>query len=123
MAAPEVDKFGELMITKLRDRTLDFFDGLASSRWKSPSTLQLQAELAALSPEQRAVARRCVVASIDSGVHDFLFALVECHDFNSGISVIVDGKDVVDLSDGLHGEPWSDEGWIAKYSKHPAGRG
>ena len=33
---------------------------------------------------------------------------------------MVDGKPVAELSDGLHGEIFGDEGWIVRFSKHPA---
>ena len=60
--------------------------------------------------------RRCVIEAIDHGMHDFLFALVDAHDFNKGIEVLVDGQNIVELSDGLHGEPFVN-GWIAKFGK------
>ena len=30
--------------------------------------------------------------------------------------MIVDGKSVADLTDGLHGELFTEEGWLSKYS-------
>jgi hypothetical protein len=122
MATPEVDKFGQLLVTKLRDAALDFFGGLARGHWKSPSTRQLQADIAELSSEQRELVRRCVLACVDRGIHDFLFALSESHDCNGGISLVLDGRDIASLSDGLHGEPYGEDGWVAKFGKHPEGR-
>ena len=122
MAVPEVDKFGQLLVTSLRDGALGFFDGLARGHLKSPSTRRLQADLARLSLEQREIVRRCVVACVDRGVHDFLFALGEAHEFGRGISVVVGGKDIAELSDGLQGEPYGDRGWVAKFGKHPEGQ-
>src|SRR5262249_55506097 len=99
MPAPQVDKFGRLLVTQLRDTALDFFDGLARKRWKPPSTQRLQSELESLSPSQREIVRRCVVACVDRGIHDFLFALGESHESDGGIRVVVDGKDIAELSD------------------------
>src|SRR5262245_8334240 len=113
-----VEKFGRFVVTKLRDPAIDFADGLLAGRWRSPGTRALQSALARLSPEQRALVRRVVVASVDCGLHDFLFALGESHDFERGIAVVVDGQNVAALSDGLQGEPYSDEGWFARFSKH-----
>ncbi len=59
-----------------------------------------------------------MIAAVDSGLHDFLFALQEEHDARDGVSVAVDGQSVAAESDGLHGEPYSDEGWFARFSKH-----
>jgi hypothetical protein len=121
MATPELDKFGRVLVTSLRDAALDFYDGLTCGHWKSPAAQQLQLDLAKLSPEQVEVVRRCVVACVDSGIHDFLFALSEAHDFGTGITVVVDGKNIAELSDGLQGEPYGVKGWVAKFSKHSPG--
>ena len=118
MAHPAVDKFGKIVVNKLRDAAIADYDGLASQRWKAPALQQLQADLAALSPDQRAVVRRCVILAIDAGMHDFLFSIVEHHDFDNSILVLVDGHDVAELSDGLHGEQFTEDGWIAKFGAY-----
>jgi hypothetical protein len=121
MAQPEVDTFGELIVTQLRDTTLDFFDGLAYGRWRAPATRRLQVDLAALSSEQREVVRRCVVACVDRGIHDFLFALHEAQRGDE-VTIIVDGHNVAELSDGLQGELYGEQGWIARFGKYPEGQ-
>ena len=120
---PEADRFGAFVMANLRDKAIDFFDGLSCGRWKSARTQPLQAALAAMTFEQRAVVRRCVIAAVDAGLHDFLFALGEVHDRTKGIAVLVDGRNVAEQSDGLHGELFSDDGWFARHSRHgePAG--
>lgn len=113
-----VDKFGELVATKLRDAAIDHADALLTAYWKAPALQKLQSELRRLSPEQKALVRRCVVEAVDSGIHDFLFALGVAHDLEKGIAVVVDGENVAALSDGLHGEMFTDDGWYARFSKH-----
>ena len=71
-----------------------------------------------MSVEDLAVVRRCVLACVDTGLHDFLFALQQIADFDDDIHVVVDGKNIVEQSDGLHGELFGDMGWFARYSKH-----
>jgi hypothetical protein len=117
-AGPQADRFGAFVVANFRDAAINFFDGLARASWKSPRVQGLQAALAALTPEQRAVVRRCVIEAVDDGLHDFLFALQEAHNRGDGIAVMVDGQNVADQSDGLPAELFSDEGWLARYSKH-----
>ena len=114
--AKELDKFGVFVVNKLRDAAIDHTDGLLACHWKSPGLQALQADLQRFSPDQRAVVRRCVIEAIDSGLHDFLFALHEEHDAGGAIAVVVDGQPVAAQSDGLHGEPYV--GWYARFSKH-----
>jgi len=113
-----VEKFGEFVVTNLRDQAIDRADGLLAGRWKSPSTQALQSALAQLSPEQRELVRRVVVSSVDGGIHGFLFALDEANYLKKGIEIVVDGQNIVPLSDGLYGEPFTDKGWFARFSKH-----
>jgi hypothetical protein len=115
---PQGDQFGAFVVANFRDRALDFFDGLARGHWKSARTQPLQAALARMTPEQRAVVRRCVQAAVDSGLHDFLFALGEEYDRGQGIVVLVTGHNVAEQSDGLHGELFGDDGWLVRHSKH-----
>lgn len=121
MAHPAVDKFGEFIITRLRDHSIDHFNGLAEGLWKAPALQELQADLATLNEEQMHIVRRCVLSTVDAGLHDLLSGLVEAHEEEEGIEVFVDGENIAELSDGLNGEQFSDKGWIAKfgaYSEH-----
>ncbi len=117
-SGPQADQFGAFLMAKLRDAAIDNADGLLSAHWKAPGVQSLQNDLAKLTPDQRAVVRRCVVDSIDAGIHDFLFALGEEHDAGGRIAVLIDGQDIAEQSDGLHGEPYTADGWFVRFSKH-----
>jgi hypothetical protein len=115
---PQADRFGAFLVAKLRDAAIDHADALLAAHWKAPGLQYLQADLRRLTPGQRDVVRRCIVEAVDSGVHDFLFALGEEHNAGTGIAVVVDGHDIATQSDGLHGEPYGGDGWFARFSKH-----
>src|SRR5260221_13394506 len=114
----QADRFGAFVIANFRDEALDFFGGLARGHWKSARVQGLQTALAAMAPEQRAVVRRCVLASLDAGLHEFLLALMEGHDQEGSISVLVEGLNVADQSDGLQGGLHGNSGWLVRHSKH-----
>jgi hypothetical protein len=111
-------KLGEFVMKNLRDKAIDKAEGLLRAEWKAPSLKPLQAELSKLDANQKALVRRCVVSAIDTGIHDFLFALQERADFENDIELRVDGKNVVELSDGIHGEAFGEDGWMKKFSAH-----
>lgn len=96
---------------------MEHYDMLAKGRWKAPSLQKLQKAHSTFTTAQKRVVRRCVLDSVDSAIHDFLFKLQEQADFENRIQVLVDGNDVVKCSDGLHGEMFGEDGWYAKYSK------
>jgi hypothetical protein len=113
-----VDKFGKFIVENLRDRGIDFAEGLLKKHWKAPSLLEMQDEVTSLNDNQKAAFLKAVTQSIDSAIHDFLFALQEQAEFDNDIQILVEGQNIVELSDGIHGEAYSKEGWIAKYSSH-----
>ncbi len=115
--------FGKLIVTSLRDRAIDFFDMAAEGKWKAPALQSLQSDLSALTTAQRQIVRKCVIAAIDSGMHDFLFALQTNNDAKDRIEVLANGQNVAELSDGLHGEQFGKNGWITKFGKYPEEHG
>ena len=116
MAHPAVDKFGELLICQLRDPSLEHLARLVDQQDRAPSLIELQRKLAEQSGEVQNLIRACVVSCVDAGLHSFLFGLSEAHDQESGVAVVVDGVDIAEASDGLQGEPYSDQGWINRFS-------
>jgi hypothetical protein len=110
-------------MTKLRDPAIDFYDGLARGHWKAADDQAIQAALAQLTEEQRTLVRECVTRALDYGIHSFLFQLGVAYDNEGWIAVMVDGCNIVEQSDGLLGEPFGPDGWLAMYSKHLAASG
>jgi len=115
-ALTPVDKFGKFIVENLRDKGIDFAEGLLSKHWKAPSLLDMQNEIANLNNSQKTAFINAITQTIDGAMHDFLYALQEIND----IKILVDGQNIVELSDGIHGEAYSEEGWFAKYSRHKA---
>lgn len=112
-ALSPVEKFGKFIVENLRDKGIDFAEGLLKRHWKAPDLLDMQNEIANLTDAQKAVFIKAITTTIDGAMHDFLFALQEISD----IQIVVDGQNIVELSDGIYGEAYSDDGWFAKYSR------
>ena len=115
--ASNLEYFGRFVAENLRDRALDDFELLAKRHWKAPALQDLQTALSELPPSELEVARRALRRVVDSAIHDFLFALQEEHDSSGPLEVRVNGEAVAATSDGLQGEPYSEEGWFARFSR------
>ena len=113
-AENKLDKFGKFLVNNLRDKGISYTEILLKGNWKAPSLINLQSELGKLSESQKEAIKKVVISAIDSSIHDFLFALQE----QLEIQILSDGEDITELSDGIHGGQFSDEGWFAKYSKY-----
>jgi hypothetical protein len=110
-----LDKFGKFIMENCRDHGIEFSAGLLNNKWKSDHVQDVQTEISQLSENQKQALQKAFTIVLDVAIHNFLFALQD--GFNDDIQILVDSKNLVNLSDGIHGEPYSDEGWQAKYSK------
>jgi hypothetical protein len=111
-----LDLLGKLVMNHLRDRSFEFFELLAKGHWKAPALVKLQNDLRSFSAPQLDIVRRAVRSSVDTGIHDFLFALYNaCED--GAIELRLGGKNVTELSDGLQGELFTEDGWEARLSR------
>ncbi|MFC0779273.1 hypothetical protein [Flavobacterium sp. HJSW_4] len=113
-----LELFGDFLVKNLRDKGIKNAETLLNNKSKSPSLLKLQSELNNFSEPQKALIKEVVIKSIDTAIHDFLFAIQELSDFENNIQILVNGQNIVELSDGIHGESFSDDGWNAKYSEY-----
>lgn len=113
-----LELFGDFLVKNLRDKGIKNAETLLNNKSKSPSLLKLQSELNNFSEPQKALIKEVVIKSIDTAIHDFLFAIQELSDFENNIQILVNGQNIVELSDGIHGESFSDDGWNVKYSEY-----
>lgn len=113
-----LDKFGEFIVENMRDKGINHYDDLVQDLLKADYLKLLQEGLKQFDENQLYIIRKCVVSSIDNAMHDFLFALQENSDLNNDIQILVNGENIIDLSDGLSGELYTEDGWYAKYSKY-----
>ena len=113
-----LDKFGEFLISNLRDSAIDFFDKLLEGYWKPSALKRLQEELTGFTPEQKEVIRKSFVAGIDTSIHDFLYALEENFETTKDLEFLVEGQNIVTLSKGLHSELLSKDGWFERFSRY-----
>ena len=113
-----LDKFGKFIVKNMRDKGIDNYDKLVKGIWKTPFLQALQEDLRQFDEKQLSIIRQCIGSSIDTAIHDFLFAMQESADLGQGVEIIVDKTNIVEISDGLHGEPFGEDGWYAKYSTY-----
>lgn len=119
LADDPLSKLGEMLIHSLRDKSIEQHDMLLNGQLRGKHIQNLQARVAALSIEQRALLREVVIDALDVALHDVLLAFQDAHDRSLGIEMVVDGKSAAELSGMLQGEPLGPEGWINRFSRFP----
>ena len=106
-------KFGGFIIKHLFDKGFYKFIRLKKGEFNAPSLLDLQTDLKKFNDNEIDIIQTLVLEIMTSSMHDFLFAIQE---FEDDIKINVNNENVAKLSDGLHGEIFTDDGWIKKYS-------
>jgi len=112
-----LDKFGKFIIENLFDKGIYHFQELSKGTFKLHPD-QTENPFDQFDDAQKKLMEEVVKKILTSATHDFLFALEERNDMEEDIQVIVDQENIAELSDGLQGELFTEDGWLYKYSEH-----
>lgn len=105
-----LDKFGELLIKYSRDHTIDVLTMHIKSEMKNDE--QYQKILDMFDDNQIEALLKLLPMFVDQQLFDTLFMFED----NEELTISYGGEDVE--SDGLHGEIFTEDGWIEKFSKY-----
>jgi hypothetical protein len=117
-----LDRFGAFVVRHLRDSMFDDLEMFLRGDWKAPELQELQNHLKELDEGHKRLLRDLVEQLTTTGLHHFLFALQEEAENGGDIKVLVQGVEVAKLTDGLHGEPSGEDGWIVRFSQYRSQR-
>ncbi len=110
-----LSEFGEMFSKEIRDSTLVRYEKIKKGELGSASAKALHAKLELLDKESMSIVDELVLDVVDAALFRFL-RLVE----QEGIVVSYNEcNNVADLSDGISGEIFGSDGWIALYSDFP----
>jgi len=109
-----IDSFGEIIIKNLFDKGINRFEDLKDGKLNSESAIDISNKLGQFSKEQMEIIEKLVINIMLSSTHDFLFSVQNDDD----LKVFLNEFNVAEISDGLHGELFGNEGWIRKFSSH-----
>lgn len=112
----DLDEFGELFMREVRDRVIHRVKALLDGTMKPESDRILHKRLDALG--DRDTLEEFGVDIVNHVVFQTLFFFVEREDYRL---IAPSGRNIVELSDGLHGELFTEDGWIARFSEDKRG--
>ncbi|WP_145564826.1 hypothetical protein [Yersinia aldovae] len=107
-----LDKFGCAVMHMVRDRSIDRFDKIQSGTLKSQRALELHNLLSTFDDKQKDVIKDLITECIDNTIFNFLFMFEEDEDKK----ILMSDVNVIEVSDGLSGELFTEDGWISRYS-------
>jgi hypothetical protein len=122
MSQAAMDLFGQLLMTRVRDAAISDWTMLIDGRMKGERATRIRSILDRFPDTAKELLPSLVPEIVDSVLHHLLWALEQSDDVSVRVQVgNEDVRNLRDASDGLAGELYSDEGWIARFSKE--GRG
>lgn len=112
-----LDYFGKMLISSVRDETITSWDMILNGKMKGITAQQVREKMSNFNDEQIEVLRWLIPKITDSSLHNLLVMFEQ----NDEIKIeVYDGQknnDIKQISDGLEGELYTDDGWIKRFSK------
>lgn len=108
-----LDYFGQILIKNVRDKTICEFNMIIDGKMKDKESVMLYRNFKCMDKETKQIIKSIIPRIVDLGLHNFLWMFEE----DENIQILVQGKNINDISDGLAGELYAEDGWICKFSK------
>ncbi len=117
-----LESFGKAVIENLRDTSIEEYLSIKSGQMTSADARDIHQTYLSTNPTDRDKIDKIVFNMIDRILHNALVLFEQSADFTiTGKAAIASEADIVEMSDGLSGELYTDDGWIKKYSNFPPG--
>ncbi|MFC3801529.1 epimerase [Cohnella sp. GCM10012308] len=115
----ELEQFGEILIRNVRDKAISQWEKVFSGTMKDETSKKIyETSVEMLSEDQKNFLQDTISQVVDTTLHYLLWTLEENERLNLNIKND-EGLDVgiKNITDGLPGELYTEDGWILKFSK------
>ncbi|MCD2224146.1 epimerase [Listeria cossartiae] len=106
--------FGEEFITSSRDRSIQHLNSLLNQEIKAPSLQDIQYKLSTMNEEDKEFINLLGVMIVDNTLFNILTMFEQSED---KLTLLANHENIVEASDGLAGELFTEDGWISKFSQ------
>ena len=108
----KLNDFGKYIIQEVRDITIDEINIIIDNNLNGEYLEEFYNVISYLFSEERNLIKNLVPRIVDTTLHYMLF-MIEQH---QEISLNFENEELKDISDGLCGELYGNDGWIRKFS-------
>lgn len=109
-------EFGKTFITEARDSAVDRVFDLIHGKLKTPESLRFRDFYLSLSQDQKDDFKYLAILAVDSTI----FRVLRMTDQGMIDIKFNDSENIAQLSDGLAGELFGDNGWMKEFSTYPS---
>lgn len=108
----KLNEFGELYISEVYDKTIKLFEMIVAGKMKGMTAQMAYAKLNSFDEEQKKIVMWFILQSVEKSVHNMLYMFEE----HRNVKLFYEEQEILELSDGLAGELYSEDGWISRFS-------
>lgn len=112
-----LDYFGKLLMSGVRDETITNWDMIVNGEMKGITAQQVREKISSFSEEQIEVLKWLISKVTDSCLHNILITIEKNDELKVTISDGQIDTNIKQISDGLEGELYTEDGWITRFSK------
>ena len=117
MNQEQIDKLGKFLIENIRDSNIDEFDRLCDYQASFVNRKLRNKIRDEFTDEQLLLIRKVVICCTDNMMSQLLWNLDKSNN-ESDVSICIENQGISDEDHYLQSMYYSDEGWIARFSKH-----
>jgi hypothetical protein len=117
MNDPALNKFGELLIKNVRDKTVRDWERIINGEGKGKTAQAVLHQIGSFNTEQREVLLKLVPQIVDTALHHLLFTAEQEQNLKLIMHCGDKDQNLREISDGLAGELYGNQGWIARFGE------
>ena len=108
-----LENCGEIFISEVRDNTLETFEKMFDGSMRGVTAEKVRDKISIFDEQEKSILLWLLSKAVDQCMYNMLFMLEE----HQEVEMLYAGENIVEESDGLTGELYTEDGWIEKYSK------
>ena len=112
-----LDYFGKILMLNVRDRTISNFDRMIDGKMKGITAKCVSEKISSFNDNQLETLKWLIPKIVDLSLHNMLVMIEENNEINVEVFNGNNANSLKEVSDGLAGELYTEDGWILKYSK------
>jgi len=115
----KLNLFGQILMTDVRDNTIDQWEGYIDGSNKGITAQEVFKQCQHFNLEDKELIKKLFSQVVDTTIHHLLVAVEQNENLNVTISLdSIESINIKDISDGLAGELYTEDGWIATFSEN-----
>jgi hypothetical protein len=113
MSKQSLDLFGKILINNVRDESIDDWERILEGKMNDEESKQIYNTL---SDSEKALLGRFLPKIVDTTLHHLLWTLEQEEILELTVNTGIEKENINEISDGLAGELYSEDGWICRFS-------